>query len=69
VARGLAREARARHAAALEAYRTELDALAGDPDAQDRTHPLFASRLTLEGGVRTRRAAVEWCDWMLEQLA
>ena len=69
VARELVRTARARHAAALEAYRAELDALVGEPAARDRAHPLFASRLTLEGGVRTRRAAVEWCDWMLEQLA
>jgi hypothetical protein len=31
-------------------------------------HPWFASRLTLKGGVRTRRAAVEWCVWMLGEL-
>jgi len=24
--------------------------------------------MTLEGGVRGRRAALEWCDWMLAEL-
>jgi DNA-binding PadR family transcriptional regulator len=60
--------ARATHAATLAAYEDELAELADDPDAREPSHPLFASRLTLEGGVRTRRAAVEWCDWMLQEL-
>jgi DNA-binding PadR family transcriptional regulator len=67
-ARALVRQARTRHEEALRAYEEELAALSGRPEAQDRSHPLFASALTLEGGVRTRRAAVEWCDWMLERL-
>lgn len=68
-ARSLVAQSRARHAAALGAYESELAGLEGQPDARDRSHPLFASRLTLEGGVRTRRAALEWCDWMAEELA
>jgi DNA-binding PadR family transcriptional regulator len=67
-ARALVRQARARHAEALGAYEEELSTLTERPEAQDRSHPLFASVLTLEGGVRTRRAAVQWCDWMLERL-
>jgi DNA-binding PadR family transcriptional regulator len=67
-ARTLVSRARVRHAEALSAYETELASIADLPEAQDRSHPAFASALTLEGGVRTRRAAVEWCDWMLERL-
>lgn len=67
-ARGLVRQARTGHEEALHAYEAELSAVAGRPEAQDPSHPLFASVLTLEGGVRTRRAAVEWCDWMLQRL-
>ena len=47
-----------------------LDRLAevlGAPDVAEPGSPRFASRLTLEGGVRTQRAALEWCDWMLQQ--
>lgn len=69
VARSLVAQARSRHSARLAAYEDELAAIADEAQAHDRRHPLFASRLTLEGGVRSRRAAVEWCDWMLEQLA
>ena len=67
-ARGLVRQARVRHEDVLRAYEEELSALEGTPEARDRSHPAFASVLTLEGGVRTRRAAVEWCDWMLDRL-
>lgn len=68
-ARGLVVQARARHEAAMLAYAAELAEIAGLPEAQDRSHPSFASVLTLEGGLRTRRAAVDWCDWMLTRLA
>lgn len=64
----LVAEARKAHEARLTAYERERAELEGDAEAADPTHPKFASRLTLEGGVRTRRAAVEWCDWMREQL-
>jgi DNA-binding PadR family transcriptional regulator len=65
----LVAEARAGHAERLAAYEGELAELDGDPEAADPRKPKFASALTLEGGVRTRRAAVEWCDWMRERLA
>jgi hypothetical protein len=62
-------QARSRHVATLEAYQRELAEIVDTPQARDRGHPSFASRLTLHSGVLSRRAAVEWCDWMLEQLA
>ncbi len=68
-ARSLVAQSRSRHAAALAAYESELADIGDNPAARDRTHPLFASRLTLEGGIRTRRAALEWCDWMASELA
>ena len=67
-ARDLVRQARTRHCDTLAAYETELAELVDHPRAQDRTDPWFASRLTLQGGVLTRRAAVQWCDWMLAEL-
>ncbi len=66
--KSLVAQSRSRHAAALTAYESELARIADDPLVRDRTHPLFASRLTLEGGIRTRRAALEWCDWMASEL-
>ena len=68
VARDLVRQARAQHATRLAAYEGELAELADDPAARDPRRPEFASRVTLEGGVRSRRAAVEWCDWLLAEL-
>lgn len=64
----LVADRRAAHANLLAAYEAERAELVGDPRAADPTDPLFASVLTLEGGVRTRRAAVEWCDWMRARL-
>ena len=68
VARDLVRQARAQHSARLAAYEGELAELADDPAARDPRRPAFASRVTLEGGVHSRRAAVEWCDWLLTEL-
>ncbi len=65
----LVRRNRADHAGLLERYRAELDELVADRHLSDPGHPDFASWLTLEGGIRHRQAAVEWCDWMLEQLS
>ena len=42
--------------------------MSADPAARDPRRPEFASRVTLEGGVRSRRAALEWCDWLLAEL-
>ncbi|HMM93419.1 PadR family transcriptional regulator [Phycicoccus sp.] len=57
------------HAERLAVYEEQLASLDGDQAALDPASPLFASRLTLEGGRRTRVAALEWCDWMLAELA
>ena len=63
-ARAVVEEARDRHAGTLAAYEVELASLDGVREARDPSRPEFASRLTLEGGVRTERAAVEWCEWI-----
>ncbi len=68
VARSLVRQARGEHAARLTAYEQELADVSADPASRDRADPAFACLVTLEGGVRTRRAAVEWCDWLLAEL-
>lgn len=66
---GLVDEIRSGHVERLTAYEKELAAVEQDPNAQDPTHPLFSSLITLEGGVATRRAAVLWCDRLRERLA
>jgi virulence activator alpha len=68
-ARALVHQARAQHATRLAAYEHELGEVSADPASRDPRHPAFASRVTLEGGVRSRRAAVQWCDWLLAELA
>ncbi|GIL37179.1 PadR family transcriptional regulator [Phycicoccus sp. DTK01] len=67
-AAGLVERVRAGHAERLAAYEADLASLAGDPAALEPDSPAFASRLTLEGGRLTRRAALEWCDLMLAEL-
>ena len=67
-ARSLVLQAQQRHTETLAAYESELAELTDHPRARDRTDPWFASRLTLQGGVLTRRAAVQWCAWMLAEL-
>lgn len=69
VADQLVRRSRDTHARVLEAYLVELGEIFATGHHRASTHPDFASRLTLEGGIRQRRAAVEWCDWMLGELA
>jgi len=68
-ARDLVRRVREGHVERLAAYEADLATLDGVAEAADRTRPEFASRVTLEGGVRSRRAVVEWLDWLLEELA
>ena len=57
------------HRSVLERYLAELAEISDDPCAQDPSNPLFASRLTLEGGIRSRRTSLEWCAWMRAELA
>lgn len=68
-ATGLVQRVRAGHAERLAAHEADLATLDGVAAADDPGTPEFASRLTLVGGVLTRRAALEWCDWMLAELA
>lgn len=68
-ARDLVRRLRKVHVDRLAAYEAELATLVDDPAARDRRTPEFASRVTLEGGVRSRRAVVEWLDWLEQELA
>ncbi|KRF13917.1 PadR family transcriptional regulator [Nocardioides sp. Soil797] len=56
------------HRTRLAEYETELAEFAQLPEARDPGAPLFASRVTLEYGIRTQRAAVDWCEWMLGEL-
>lgn len=64
----LVRNARAEHSARLAVYQVELDSVTGEPTAYVPSHPDFASRVTLEGGVRSRRLAIEWLDWIRGEL-
>lgn len=64
----LVAECRAVHAERLADYERELATLVDDPQAKDPRHPQFASRVTLEGGVRSRRVFVDWLDWMATEL-
>jgi DNA-binding PadR family transcriptional regulator len=67
-AKSLVRESLSAHQGRLAAYEQELAEVNATDESRDPSQPLFASRLTLEGGVRSRRAAVEWCEWMLDEL-
>jgi DNA-binding PadR family transcriptional regulator len=66
-ARAVVEDIRSRHADRLGRYELELAVVLDAPGVAEPGSPRFASRLTLEGGVRTQRAALEWCDWMLQQ--
>lgn len=65
--RGLISACRDRHAAVLASFVDEQAGVVADPDSRNPQHKQFATRLTLEGGIRSRTAAVEWCDWMLAE--
>jgi DNA-binding PadR family transcriptional regulator len=59
----------AAHQSVLASYLDELAEIADDPGARDPSNPLFASRITLEGGIRSRRTVLEWYAWMRAELA
>ena len=67
-ARDLVTALRRRHADVLADYRAQRAEVEADPASHDPRQPLFANRVTLESGVRTRTAAVEWCEWLLAEL-
>ena len=54
----------ATHQSVLDRYLEELAEIADAPGVHDPSNPLFASRITLEGGIRSRRTSLEWCAWM-----
>lgn len=56
------------HAARLAVYEALVEELQTLPGSDDPAHPHFASLLTLEGGVLTRRAAVRWCRTVRRRL-
>lgn len=57
------------HQGVLDRYLEELAEISGHPGVHDPSNPLFATRLTLEGGIRSRRTALEWCAWMRAEFA
>ncbi|NYI80286.1 PadR family transcriptional regulator [Nocardioides panzhihuensis] len=59
----------ATHQRILDRYLEELAQITDSPGGRDPANPLFASRITLEGGIRSRRTALEWCAWMRTELA
>lgn len=67
-ARDLVGQVRERHRARLVAYERELASIEDLAACRDPGHPLFASRLTLTGGIIAARAAVAWAEWMLVEL-
>ncbi|MGY0538683.1 PadR family transcriptional regulator [Nocardioides sp. YJ-D4] len=59
----------AAHQCVLDRYLEELAEIADRPGVRDPSNPLFATRITLEGGIRSRRTALEWCAWMRAEFA
>lgn len=59
----------AAHQGVLDRYLEELAEIADHPGVRDPPNPLFATRITLEGGIRSRRTALEWCAWMRAEFA
>ena len=57
------------HRGVLDRYLEELAEISDRPGAHDPSNPLFATRITLEGGIRSRRTALEWCAWMRAEFA
>lgn len=49
----------------FERFAREFDA---DARADDPASPDFATRATLEVGIRLNRVRLEWCDWLDERL-
>jgi DNA-binding PadR family transcriptional regulator len=67
-AAALVHRMREAHLARLHTYEADLADVETDHACRDPRTPLFASRATLVAGVRSRRAALQWCDWLLGEL-
>ncbi|GGB20497.1 PadR family transcriptional regulator [Flexivirga endophytica] len=52
--------------ALYERFAAEFDS---EPAASDPTAPVFATRATVEMGIRSQRARLDWCDWLDQRLA
>jgi DNA-binding PadR family transcriptional regulator len=59
---------RSRRAGQLTDWERQRAELAAEEGADDPGSPVFASLVSVEGGIRTARALVEWCDWALDRL-
>ncbi|WP_256328500.1 PadR family transcriptional regulator [Nocardioides sp. YR527] len=59
----------ATHQGVLDRYLEELAEISDRPGVRDPSNPLFATWITLEGGIRSRRTALEWCAWMRTEFA
>lgn len=68
-ARELIRQVRATYVARLAEYEEVLAAVKAEPGSDRPDAPAFASRVTLEGGIRVTGANLDWCDWLLGELA
>lgn len=70
-AEALVRTVRDRQVAALASYAVEEQVFhQGDQESlRDPGHPAFGEYATLRFGIARRQVFVEWCDWLLEQLA
>lgn len=67
-ARAFLRERRAWHSAQLAVFEREREILDARPESRDPTHPQWSNRATLQAGLLSRRAGIEWCDWLLARL-
>lgn len=52
----------------LELYERFAAEFDSDPETSDTGSAKFATRATLEMGIRSQRARLTWCDWLDEQL-
>jgi DNA-binding PadR family transcriptional regulator len=68
-ARSLVRALRERRVGQLADWEHQRAEVAAEPGSADPSDPLFASLMSLEGGVRVAAALVDWCDLMLDRLA
>ena len=68
-ARTLVRALRERRAGQLADWERQREEVAAEPGADDPASPVFASLMSLEGGVRVAAALLGWCDLMLDRLA
>lgn len=58
-----------RHRLALADLRPQHEECRSDPRSEDVTDPQFASLLTLEAGIRSHEATLQWCDWVLDRFS